>query len=430
MNEAALENTDGLADTEIARLITLSNKARYERSDVLPVSAHSPFEPKSLVEIAMAAQKRRDEANAIAAAKKAVDEQTATDHTASHQTAMSEQDTAEAPTDNSDTAAVTAESADVATMDVSAETQPQSENRADQSDDGATNIASEGTTSDPVPDAQTAQQTDTQNEQAAQVSPAPVAPSAPDASVLEAEYKRGQEAGLAEGQAKAAEQLEKVLQSFEQAVLSLTNPEALDVSALSAQIASRVMALASDRAGQTITDMPEAFAKRIETLITMVKSETASPTINLNKEDFAAIKSLAKNRDKLKGCNFVVDETMTRGDVRVAVGGVGLVDQISNRTKIQITEDEKTADTKHETESTDTPVIAQKDESDQATSNADSLTDGGPDETSIADAKDNGKSITTSAKDETEEPAIDDDAVSGSKTSEAEDANNTDDSVT
>ena len=128
--------------------------------------------------------------------------------------------------------------------------------------------------------------------------------------------------------------------------------------------------------------------------------------------------------------NLVVNTCIFKLDGNQHVFTVGLVDQISNRTKIQITEDEKTADTKHETESTDTPVIAQKDENDQATSNADSLTDGGPDETSIADAKDNGKSITTSAKDETEEPAIDDDAMSGSKTSEAEDANNTDDSVT
>ena len=34
MNEVALENTDGLADTEITRLISLSNQASYSRSDI------------------------------------------------------------------------------------------------------------------------------------------------------------------------------------------------------------------------------------------------------------------------------------------------------------------------------------------------------------------------------------------------------------
>ena len=350
MNEAALENSDGLADTEIARLITLSNQASYSRSDIVPVREPSPFEPKSLVEIAMAAQKRRDEANARAAAEKVLSDQNATDQAVDEQAVMPEQSAVEATDDASaalsDEGTATSTPTDDAASMASSETESQSTLTADQAPDALADSATSAEGSAAQANTSSEEQTETEAGSANQPQPAPAAPATPDPAVLEAEYKRGQEAGLAEGQAKAAEQLEKVLQNFEQAVLALARPEAIDVSALSAEIASRIMALASDRAGQAITDMPEPFAKRVEDLITMVKSETASPTIYLNSEDLAGIKPLAQNRDKLKNCIFTVDDALARGDVRMTVGGVGLIDEISDRTNIVISDDTaKIADT-------------------------------------------------------------------------------------
>ncbi|WP_438996210.1 FliH/SctL family protein [Candidatus Puniceispirillum sp.] len=426
MNEAALENTDGLADTEISRLITLSNQASYSRSDILPVREPSPFEPKSLVEIAMAAQKRRDEAKAHAAAEKAMAvqnaaEQIVAEQSAGEPTASPAEGLVEAVAENLDTAeTVTSESANTATMDVSAGIESQSANNAAQSVDAAADMVSENNTSDSLPDMQAEPQVDSQNEQAIQLSPEPTAPSAPDPDILKAEYKRGYEAGLAEGQAKAAEQLEKVLQNFEKATLALANPDALDVTALSAQIASRVMALASDRAGQAISDMPEPFAKRIEDLITMVKSETASPTINLNPEDFASIKPLAQNREKLKGCNFTIDETMARGDVSIAVGGVGLVDQISNRSSIQLSEDQKSDEAESSPEISDVAITADADESLTAKPQAINLLEDEVDKAPASDADVKATDLVELSSDQTDASISDTQAVSSDDVPEAE----------
>jgi flagellar biosynthesis/type III secretory pathway protein FliH len=346
MNEAALENTDGLADTEIARLITLSNQASYSRSDIVPVREPSPFEPKSLVEIAMAAQKRRDEANAHAAAEKVLSDQNTTQETADEQVASSAESAGETPDDAA--AIVSEETTETPAADDASSTPPQQDIASDQAADAGTDAQSNADETADVADTPNEGQTDTQTASPVQTQSVPIAPAIPDPSLLEAEYKRGQEAGLAEGQAKAAEQLEKVLQNFEQAILALAKPEALDVSALSAQIASRVMALASDRAGQAITDMPEPFAKRVEDLINMVKSETATPTIHFNAEDHASIKPLAQNRDKLKNCKFVVDDALARGDIKMSVGGIGLIDEMSDRTNSRMADDE--ADTSQLTE--------------------------------------------------------------------------------
>ena len=425
MNEVALENTDGLADTEITRLISLSNQASYSRSDILPVREPSPFEPKSLVEIAMAAQKRRDEAKAHAAAEMAMAKQIATEQGSAEQTATSEPASTEASLENIDTA----------DGDVSSEMASESAMGAGQPDNAETDIAATGIAknidaSDSLADTQAEQQTEVQSEQPVQTPSVPTTPNVPDPAILEAEYKRGQEAGLAEGQAKAAEQLEKVLQNFEQAVLALADPEALDVSALSAQVASRVMALASDRAGQAITDMPEAFAKRIENLITMVKSETANPTINLNSEDFASIRPLAQNREKLKACNFVVDETMSRGDVRLAVGGVGLIDEIANRTNVQILEDDKIVTTESLSESSDASVTADVDEVVEAKPSANNPSADVAEDAPTPDAEDNGNNVSASVKDKTKKPVSADDDVPSDEVPLAEDVKSTDDSET
>ena len=420
MNEVALENTDGLADTEITRLISLSNQASYSRSDILPVREPSPFEPKSLVEIAMAAQKRRDEAKAHAAAEKAMAKQIATEQGSAEQTAMSESASTEASLENIDTAE----------GDVSSEMASESAMGAGQPDNAETDIAKNIDPSDSLADTQAEQQTEVQSEQPVQTPSVPTTPNVPDPAILEAEYKRGQEAGLAEGQAKAAEQLEKVLQNFEQAVLALADPEALDVSALSTQVASRVMALASDRAGQAITEMPEAFAKRIENLITMVKSETANPTINLNSEDFASIRPLAQNREKLKACKFVVDETMARGDVRLAVGGVGLIDEIANRTNVQISEDDKIDTTESLSESSDAAVTADVDEVVEAKPSANNPSADVAEDAPTPDAEDNGNNGSASVKDKTEKPVLADDDVPSDEAPAAEAVKSTDDSET
>ena len=450
MNEAALENTDGLADTEIARLITLSNQASYSRSDILPVREPSPFEPKSLVEIAMAAQKRRDEANAHAAAEKAHADQNPTEQATAEQAVSPEQSVVEASDDASTASSVDeAESSatDNTTSMAPSETDTKAATAVDQEGDAGSEPEKgvDAVTNDA--ENVSVESADTQAESQSKPESKPPEPAIPDPALLEAEYKRGQEAGLAEGQAKAAEQLEKVLQNFEQAIQALAKPEALDVSALSAQIASRVMALASDRAGQAITDMPEPFAKRVEDLINMVKSETATPTIHFNAQDHASIKPLAQNRDKLKNCKFVVDDALARGDIKMSVGGVGLIDEMSDRTNTRMADDEADTSqlsgemtdttekaTQTDTSTTDVTETSITDPVDVKTENLDASS-----EDKTADKIENPESLVeekadskdekaeTSDEDKSEVPLSSDKDVSGDEAADAEIAKDKDD---
>ena len=51
-----------LDDTEIQRLVVLSRDAAYQRSERVPVKTVEVFQPRSLVSIAMEAQRRREAA--------------------------------------------------------------------------------------------------------------------------------------------------------------------------------------------------------------------------------------------------------------------------------------------------------------------------------------------------------------------------------
>ena len=62
LDAAAAESDAGkLDDAEIQRLVALSRDASYRRTERVPVKSVEAFEPRSLVSIAMAAQRRREE---------------------------------------------------------------------------------------------------------------------------------------------------------------------------------------------------------------------------------------------------------------------------------------------------------------------------------------------------------------------------------
>ena len=71
--------SDKLEDVEIQRLVQLSNDASYQRSERVPVKTVEAFEPRSLVSIAMTAQRRRESELRKALAAGVVIDEAATD---------------------------------------------------------------------------------------------------------------------------------------------------------------------------------------------------------------------------------------------------------------------------------------------------------------------------------------------------------------
>lgn len=144
-------------------------------------------------------------------------------------------------------------------------------------------------------------------------------------------YKDGQAAGLAEGQAKAAAELEKSIQQFETSAKALTAIQAVDLTELEASLQKVIVELASARAGQAIDELPDGFANRVAEIANRVAAKIEQPAISLNPADLAAILPLVSARETLKSFRFEADEVMMRGDIRIAADGIGVFDSLGAR---------------------------------------------------------------------------------------------------
>ena len=311
-----------LEDAEIQRLVMLSQATEYQRSERVPVKAAGAFEPRSLVSIAMDAQRRRDEELRAAAAS------------------------AE-PAAMSVTTADAAEAADGATTAKGGDARIIAESETGtfaETQDGVVNAASAETGDAAAADGSI--NPDTENADAdgsgtenQDVAVAEIAASKADFDAGQAEgleegrklgfedgHAKGMAEGRAAGSAEASAQLERAIQAFETATASLKNLTEVDSKALSASIRAAILQLASARAGQVISDMPGAFVSRIEGMISRIRTVTGEPVIRLNSADLAAVAPLIETREKLLHCHFVADNELASGDLSVTVGNIGIDD--------------------------------------------------------------------------------------------------------
>ena len=305
--DAAIEEnapTGKLEDAEIQRLVQLSNDASYQRSERVPVKTVEAFEPRSLVSIAMAAQRRREsELQTAMAAGAVIDEEVADPAEASGDAAVA-------------TGEEAAAAADQLAMDEAGAPEPSADAAGDVTD---SDEALEGEAAEDSPSSTS--QVDFEAGRAEGLE------EGRRAGFDEGQAK-GMEEGRAAGRAEASAQLERTVQAFESATARLSELSAVDSDALAASINEAILRLASERAGLAIAEQPDSFADRIEALLATIRTVSGQPSIRLNPADLASIQPLVDTREKLRHCNFVADDSLAHGDLSVMVGTIGIDDII------------------------------------------------------------------------------------------------------
>ena len=286
------QNHAVLDHEEISRLMVRARDAQYN-PDAPRVKAKGSFESRSLVQLAMAAQQKRDSEAALAAA---------------------------------DTPAADP-SEELPQADAEAENQqPAAAEAAVDAAEGIGENAGENAGEDAAEDE--VEQVFTKAELAAEYERGVAAGKE---AGHKAGHAEGHAAGLTEGQAKAAGELEATIQKFEQAAQALSQSNAVDLTRLEASLHDAVARLAADRAGVAIDAMPEGLAGRIEAMVAKIVASTEHPVISLNPEDLAVIAPLAEQREALKAYHFEADANLARGDICVSANGISVADTISGR---------------------------------------------------------------------------------------------------
>ena len=296
-----------LDDTEIQRLVVLSRDAAYQRSERVPVKTVEVFEPRSLVSIAMDAQRRREAEMRTAAAVGAVIDG---DDAAAAEATKGEAVGSDQPAELS-----TSEPAEDGSSLPAAGENEMAPAGADATEDEADNGEPDGDETPP----QGTSQIDFEAGRAEGIEEG-------RRLGVEEGHAKGVEEGRAAGRAEASAQLERAIQAFEAAAETLGGLTKIDTSQLGESIHDTILTLASERAGRAIVDQPDAFADRIEGLLDTIRTTSGRPVIHLNPVDLGSIKPLVETREKLRHCRFVAEPGLAAGDLTVSVGTIGIDD--------------------------------------------------------------------------------------------------------
>ncbi|MEL6550208.1 MAG: FliH/SctL family protein [Pseudomonadota bacterium] len=139
----------------------------------------------------------------------------------------------------------------------------------------------------------------------------------------------------AEARAAAEAEAEARLEAARDAFTALKESFTLSIheaeTALAARIEEAVLRLASDRAGQAIDALPDAFLVRIAKLCRDLANAASEARIALNPHDLAAIAPHLETAKGLGEAGFEADETLARGDLRLILGDVICVDTLARQ---------------------------------------------------------------------------------------------------
>ena len=340
---------DGLADAEIARLLKSVQAAQFKRSEVIPADADNAFKPRSLVEIAFEAEKKRQEDAARQLAMEKATQLAA--QQAEQQVKQATENLSENLSDNG------AENQTAAPHDAGQENPDIGSvmpNPADAQEAGEiTPPASQPAIS---PQAISLQQEAEQEAAAAQALQQREAEDASLRTQAEEEgYKRGFEAGLeaarsaepteeekAHAAAKEQERLD-IINRLEAVIAATASADAVDVSELAPVLEQAVLRLASERAGLAINENPQGLVQRIENLVEKVKSGAQAISVTLNPEDLKAVDKWRPAASAHPAWIWRADASFASGDIQLKLDGITVTDLLGADTNIQLAENAEAA---------------------------------------------------------------------------------------
>ncbi|MDG2355869.1 MAG: FliH/SctL family protein [Paracoccaceae bacterium] len=151
----------------------------------------------------------------------------------------------------------------------------------------------------------------------------------------ETEKEEAYQKGLAEAtkkfESEQASLQNKALLTLNNLIKKLETKIAIDTKLLEKQLKEEILKIATERVGTAIKEMPEFFTKKIEKLTQGIKNKGDVWILKLNSDDFQAIGSLLKNSKDLKNFTIFPDDTLGHSDIIIELGGVSLIDSISDR---------------------------------------------------------------------------------------------------
>jgi len=149
-----------------------------------------------------------------------------------------------------------------------------------------------------------------------------------DTAAESADYQRGVEDGRKAALAEKEQEMSDAIAAFRNAAEAISHDDNIDLSQLSSAMNKAIITLASERAGIAIDSHPEAFSKKIETMVKRVRNRVDEPVIHLHPADAELISDTIKDNLAPRAVKIIADDQLKRGDARIDVGSIGVMDLI------------------------------------------------------------------------------------------------------
>ena len=329
------EQTGHLAESEVAHLLSTLQNAEFTRSETRNLQKDKSFKPRSLIEIASAAQARETEVKLAGAVS----------NQASGMTDPADElaDTVAQNTlknlSNNDPDVSTSENLSPDQSTLESTVFPLTANKI-VDEESNNNKVSEATLAS---EAQIFDLQGTSDQGSGELAAAGDEQNGQISVGFETAneaFERGKAEGVIEGreaaivEIKAAAELEAraeladKVSAFEEGLAALTKPQALQVETLVKSIHATILRLASERAGSQINDMPEDFYTRIEGLTSSIGEKINEGQVQLNSDDYALMVPFFANTK----FDFVANPDLKRGDIVLRFDGIELRDVAEKRT--------------------------------------------------------------------------------------------------
>ena len=334
------ELPSALQDSEIARIMKLVSETNYKKSEDAPTRKKEEFKPRTLVEIAMEAEKKRD-GNNIKTQSVSADQ--------NNKTNSVKKELKENVTDES-SENIEKQSEDLKQNTVDSKEEDNNINQQQQTSDLHESSDELSETQSKPDDSEIKTHSEIENIETNQM--AKIVDEAvetnfnasdseknsdpgQDPNTANIQYDSGFNDGLKAGKNEMTREFkQKFLEqenTLDALISSLSKISFAETQKLENDIQESILLLASDRAGITISEFPEHFLKRIEKLINRLGTSAEKPIIKINKSDLLHIEKVRENSEKLSKINFIEDETLNHGDIIVSIGGIELEDILEKR---------------------------------------------------------------------------------------------------
>ena len=362
------EQTGHLAESEVAHLLSTLQNAEFTRSESRNLQKDKSFKPRSLIEIASAAQTRETEVKlARAVANHTSDMTDLTDELADtvaqstlKNLSNNDPDVSTSEDLSPDQSALESTVFPLNTLKNLSTIDPDVSTSEDLSPDKSTlestvfpltvnKVVDEESDNNKVSETALVSEAQTSDLQGASNQSSEELATARDEQngqisvgfeTANEAFERGKAEGIIEGreaaivEIKAAAELEAraeladKVSAFEEGLVALTKPHALQVETLAKSIQATILRLASERAGSQIDDMPEAFSNRVDALTQSIGKKINEGQVQLNSDDYALMVPFFADTT----FDFVANPDLKRGDIVLRFDGIELRDVAEKRT--------------------------------------------------------------------------------------------------